>query len=179
MFLEITSTSHNRVDWIVRTRFLWIEVGLVIGVFIAASLLASTPSLIRWHVISVLIAVSTLMAGILAATTPVNERGSLERLPDGGELVLTKFWIPIGPHKSLEIPVDDIAAFKYESSVFQDSQVDKYPMSRLLILRKVGKPLRLTGWLEPEAVLELGDALSKACRCDYIQGDAEGISTTS
>jgi hypothetical protein len=179
MFLEITSTSHNRVDWIVRTRILWIEVSLVIGVFITASLLASTPSSIRWYVISVLIAVATVMAGLLAATTPVNEHGSLERLPDGGELVLTKFWIPIGPRKSLKIPVDDIAAFKYESSIFQDSKVDKYPMSRLIVLRKEGKPLRLTGWLEPDTVSELGDALSKACRCDYIRGDGEGISTTS
>jgi hypothetical protein len=169
MHLEITSTSHNRVDWVVRTKVIWMEIGLVSGVFITAVLLASTASPIRWRVITILISVSALIAGILAATTPVNEHGFLERLPDGGELILQKFWIPIGPREAVTIPVEEISGFKFEASIFQDSAEDRYPMARLWIIRKEDGPVKLTAWLEPESVNELGDALAKACRCEYDQ----------
>jgi hypothetical protein len=173
MHLEITFTSHNRVDWVVRTKILWIEISLILGVLVAVSLLASTASPIRWRVITILIAIASIIAGILAATTPVIERGFLERLPDGGELVISKFWIPIGPRKALMLPVDDILGFRYEVSVFQDSEEDRYPMARLWVIRKVDSPQKVTGWLDPEGVDSLGDALAKACRCEYDRGDTE------
>ena len=177
MNLEITSTSHNRVDWVVHTKILWIEIALICSVFIAAILLASTASPIRWQVITILISVSALIAGVLAATTPVNERGYLERLPDGGELLVSKFWIPIGPRKAMTVPVDAISGFKYEASIFQDSDEDRYPMARLWVIRKQDIPLKLTGWLDPETVNDLGDALSKACRCEYDQGEPVTLTT--
>ena len=171
MNLEITSTSHNRVDWVIRTKILWIEISLICGVIIAAFLLASTSSPIRWQVITVLITMSVVIAGILAATTPLIERGYLERLPDGGELLLSKFWLPIGPRKALTVPVDEISALKYEESEFQDSEEDKYMLARLWIIHKSEAPLQLCSWLDPETVNKLGDALAKACRCDFDQSE--------
>lgn len=171
MHLEITFESHNRVDWVVRTKILWIEIGLVLGVMISTSIIASTASPIRWRVVSWLIAVSTLIAGILAATTPMRERGFVERLPDGGDLILNKIWIPIGSRKALTVSVDMISGFKYDVSIFQDADEDQYRMARLWVMRKSDTPLKLTGWLDPETVDSLGEALGKACRCEYVRGD--------
>jgi hypothetical protein len=92
-------------------------------------------------------------------------------LPDGGELLLKKFWIPIGPRTALEVPVDEIMGFKYEMSEFQDSDEDKYTLARLWVLRNSGNPRKLTDWMDPDTVNHLGDALSKACRCEYNQGE--------
>ncbi len=171
MRLEITSESHNRVDWVVRTKIIWLEAGLVLGVFIATIIIASTASPIRWRVVSWLIGSAVLIAGILAATTPLSERGSVERLPEGGELILTRTWIPIGSRRALSIPVDLISGYKYEVSIFQDSDEDRYPMARLWVSRKSDPPVKLTGWLDPETVSQLVEALGKACRCEVDRGD--------
>ena len=173
MDLEITSQSHNRVDWVVRTKILWIELGLIIFVSITVILLASTASSLRWRVVTILISVGVLVAGVLAATMPLRELGFLERLPDGGELVLNKTWIPIGRRRALMVPVDDIAGFRYDESDFQDSEEDRYHMARLWVIRKSESQLKLTGWLEPEIVKELGDALAKACRVEYDHATLE------
>ena len=43
MRLEITSESHNRVDWVVRTKIIWMEAGLILGVFIATIISLRQP----------------------------------------------------------------------------------------------------------------------------------------
>ncbi|TFG73493.1 MAG: hypothetical protein E4H27_00670 [Anaerolineales bacterium] len=172
MRLEITSESHNRVDWVVRTKILWLEAGLVLGVLISTIIIASTASPIRWRVVSWLIGTAVVVAGILAATTPLHERGFVERLPEGGALVLTRTWIPIGAREAITIPVDLIAGFKYEVSVFQDSDEDRYSMARLWVNRLSDTPVKLTAWLDPETVSNLGEALGKACRCEVDRGDS-------
>jgi hypothetical protein len=113
---------------------------------------------------------------MFAATTPVNERGYLERLPDGGELILTKFWLPIGPRQSLAIPVEHIDNFRYEVSEFQDSVEDKYHLARLWVVMKTEETRTLTRWHKPDAVKDLGDALAKACRCTFVM-DAVDVSS--
>ena len=174
MRLAITSQSHNRVDWVVRTKILWIELGLTIFTALSSILIASTTNPLRWRVIFSLIGIGAMIAIVLAATTPISERGTLERLPDGGQLMQYKLWIPVGRRKVLEIPVEEIDGFRYEETTFQDSDEDRYRMARLWVIRKSEQELKLTLWLDPEAVYALGDALTKACRCDYLIDEQPG-----
>lgn len=176
MQLEITATSHNRVDWVIRSKIIWIEIGLILGVTITSLLLAYTGSPVRWRLIAVLVTFAVIIAGVLASTNPVTQRGVLERLPDGGELVVTKFWLPIGPRKALVLPVDEIEVFRYQSDTFQDADSVPYQMGQLWIHEKSGKRHKLTGWLDPNAVMNLGEELAKASRCEYT---AELLLTSS
>ncbi|MDF1512578.1 MAG: hypothetical protein P1S60_02090 [Anaerolineae bacterium] len=171
MQLEIISQSHNRVDWVVRTNLLWLELASVCFVTLTSLLLLSTDSPIRWWVTGLLIGVSVLVTAVLAATTPHSEIGVLEREPDGGVLTLHKVWIPIGKKQALMVPVEDIVEFRSETAQFQDSDEDRYLLSRLWVIGKDGSHQHLTHWLDPDSVSTLGDVLSKAARCEYERGE--------
>ena len=176
MQLEITSQSHNRVDWIVRTKILWLELALITFATVTVLLLVTTASPLRWWVTAIFLGVAVLVAVALAATTPYREIGSLERTPEGGMLELHRVWLPVGKRPAVTIPVQDIIEFRAETAQFQDAVEDQYRLARLWVIGQAGSHQLLTGWLAPESAYELGEALSKAARCDY---SSAGLTSTA
>ncbi len=164
MKATIVEEAHNRVVWEVKTSLLWIELGLFIGGMCAAALLVVTPSPLRWTLAGILMALVFIVGAFLALTTPLAERGELERTLDGGSVSRTRRWLFFGQRLAWHAPLEAIAGFRPEPRTFEDTDEQTYTLSRLVAIVPDAAPEPLTDWLEPQFVVGLGEALTKAAR---------------
>lgn len=169
--IAIVDESHNRVDWETRSPLLWIEGGLGVAALFFALLVVPSPSPYRWLALGAVVGVLVLLAVILAITTPLVDQGSLERLPEGGDLQRLKVWLLRGPRPAVEADLGEVARFEAETEIFEDSPLDIYQLSRLWAIFKDGERRCLTDWCEPASVAALGDALSRAGRLPFAAPD--------
>jgi len=167
MKAAIVEEAHNRVVWEVKTSLLWIELGLFIGGACAAALIVVTPSPLRWTLAGVLAVLVMGVGAFLALTTPLAERGELERTLDGGSISRTRWWLFFGKRLAWEAPLDAVAGFHPDPRVFEDTAEQTYTMSRLMVLLADADPVPLTDWLDPQSVLGLGESLTKAARFTF------------
>jgi len=167
MKATILEEAHNRVVWEVRTSILWIVLGVFLGGLCAAAFLVVAPLTPRWDLAWVMLILFVGAATFLALTTPLAERGELERTLDGGSLVRVRQWLFFGHRPALKVTLDHVAGFRPEVRVFEDRGDQTYTRSRLWISLSQGDPLLLTGWLDAPFVHTLGEALAKAGRCAF------------
>ena len=93
MKIIITDEAHNRVDWVVRTPLLRILLGILVGWGIFTALVITSPSPLRWPMFGTVSGIVVMVILILAFTTPVREKGHLERTIDGGDVQRIKGWL--------------------------------------------------------------------------------------
>ncbi len=164
MHIDITEENHSRVTWQGRTPLVRILIGLLIGTLCLVGLVLPSPSPVRWPVTVGLVALGLVVASTLAVTTPLVDGGSLERLPDGGEVQRSRSWLFIGERSAWSLPLNDVASFDVEMEEFEDTPPDVYSLARLWATDAAGRRLRLTEWAEPELVNALREALSRVGR---------------
>lgn len=164
MRIALTEESHNHVDWEVRWPLLGMEAGLLIGLVVFYLLVIPSPSPARWTLVGITTGVVIGVGVLLAALSPLVDRGHLERLPEGGDLKRTKVWPLIGERLMLDAEIDDIAGFEIEETLFEDAPPTTYGLARLWVVTKEGQRHTLTAWAQPETVAELQHALERALR---------------
>lgn len=169
MRIVLTEESHNHVDWETRSPVVWIEVGLLVGLLVMCLLVIPSPSPLRWPVLGTCAALILALGGLLAVTTPVVDRGHLERLPEGGDLKRTRMWLGGIERVTVDLPLEDIDRFEVESESFDDVPPAVVHQARLWGLTGDGARYCLTDWAEPDSVNALGLALEKAGRRELAQ----------
>ncbi len=170
--IAIIDESHNRVDWETRSPLLWIEGGLAAGALFFALLVAPSPSPHRWLAVGAVAGLVILVGVLLAITTPLVDRGSLERLPEGGDLQRFKTWLLRGARPVITADLGEVARFEGETQTFEDTPSEIYQLSRLWVIFEDGERRCLTTWSDPASVVALGTALSRAGRRAF---DAPGL----
>ncbi|MBN1248056.1 MAG: hypothetical protein JXC32_10395 [Anaerolineae bacterium] len=164
MRIVLTEESHNHVDWEIRWPLLKMEIGLLVGLVVFLLIVIPSPNPARWTVVGVVTGVVILIGVLLAALSPLVDRGHLERLPEGGDLKRTKVWPLIGERVTLDAELDDIAGFEVEQALFEDAPPATYQLARLLAVTTDGERRALTVWAQPESVAQLARALERAHR---------------
>ena len=164
MHIDITEESHSRITWQRRNPLVKILIGVLIGILCLVGLVLPSPSPARWPVTVGLVVLGVVIASILAVTIPLVDRGSLERLPEGGEVQRSRAWLLVGERTAWTLALDDVSAFDVETEGFEDTPPDVYPLARLWATDSEGHRLSLTDWAEPESVNALRKALSRVGR---------------
>ncbi|HNT76610.1 MAG TPA: hypothetical protein PKH77_16485 [Anaerolineae bacterium] len=164
MLIQITDEVHNRVDWAARTPLIKILLGLLLGWGLLIALLLPTPGKMGIAISLTASILLLLIALILALTTPLSERGRLERTLDGGELYRHKRWLLLGRRVAWQAPLEDISGFQMERQTFEETAAHTYTLARLWAVQTDGNTALLTDWAEPDAVRTLGESLAKAGR---------------
>jgi hypothetical protein len=164
MRIALAEESHSHVDWESRSSIVWIEVGLLLGVIVFSLLAIPSASALRWPAVSAVGVIALAVGGLLAATTPVADRGHLERTPEGGDLKRSKVWLLIGTRAVIDIALEEIDRLEVENETFEDVPPAIYRQSRLWAVAKDGSRYCLTDWAEADSVVDLGNALGKAGR---------------
>jgi hypothetical protein len=164
MRIVIDEEGRNRVTWAARSPLLKLLAGLLIAALFLVVLLLPSPSPARWRVVGLVVGCALVIAAILTVTTPLIDGGTLERLPDGGELERTKTWPLIQPRTVLQLPLDEIAAFEVETVDFENAGPTVTTLSRLRIQDTSGAHIDLTDWAEPSSVVALGEAVARVGR---------------
>jgi len=167
MKATIVEETHNRVVWEVRTSTLWIVLGLFLGGLCVAVFLVLVPLTPRWDLVGVVLALALSVAVLLALTTPLAERGELERTLDGGSLARVRQWLFYGRRSAWQAPLKSIVGFRPEVRIFEDTGEQTYTRSRLWAFLTDADPLPLTDWLDVPFVHTLGELLAKAARCTF------------
>ena len=164
MRIVLTEESHNHVDWETRSPVVWMEIGLLVGILVFSLLVMPSASTLRRQAVSVVAAIILALGGLLASTTPVADRGHLERLPEGGDLKRSKVWLVVGARVVVEVALEDIDGFEVEVETFEDVPPTIYRQARLWAVASDGSRHYLTDWAEIDSVSDLGSSLEKASR---------------
>ncbi|MGC9393616.1 MAG: hypothetical protein ACP5J4_02030 [Anaerolineae bacterium] len=167
MKAAIVEEAHNHVVWEMRTSILWIVLGLFLGGLCAAAFLVVVPFVPRWDLAGVMMALTVAVVVFLALTTPLAERGELERTLDGGSLVRVRQWLLSGKRRAWQAELESVVGFRPEARVFEDTGEQLYTRSRLWVYLTDADPLPLTDWLDAPFVHTLGESLAKAGRCTF------------
>ncbi len=172
MEFAIVEETHNRVSWRMRSPVVRIEIGLLVGFVIAAVLVILLPAFrpFGWFVVGAFV-LGILGTGLyLALTTPLWDRGFMERLPDGGLVRREQRWVFGGERVTLDLPLDVVTAFEVETALFEGTGGALQTFARLLLLLQdeavggAARPVPLTDWLEVEVIDALGRSLAWAAR---------------
>jgi len=164
MRIVLTDEGHNHVDWETRSPVVWIEVGLLVGVLVFSLLVTPSASALRRQAVSVVAVSVVALGGLLAATTPLADRGHLERLPEGGDLRRSKVWLVVGERTVVDVALEDIDGFEVEVETFEDVPPAVYRQARLWAVANEGSRYCLTDWAEADSVSDLRNSLGKAGR---------------
>lgn len=167
MKATIVEEAHNHVIWETRTSILWIVLGVFLGGLFAAAFLVVAPFVPRWDLAGVMMALIVGVAIFLALTTPLAERGELERTLDGGSLTRVRQWLFFGKRLAWKAELTSVVGFRPEARVFEDTGEQTYTLSRLWVFLTDADPLPLTDWLDMPFVHGLGESLAKAGRCTF------------
>jgi hypothetical protein len=122
---------------------------------------------LRLTLAGILLSFVAIVDVFLALTTPLTERGELERTLDGGHVSRTRWWLFFGKRLAWEAPLEAIAGFRPEPRTFEDTDEQTYTLSRLVALLADADPAPLTDWLDPQFVVGLGESLTKAARLTF------------
>ena len=167
MKATIVEEAHNHVVWETQTSTLWIVLGLFLGGLSAAAFLVLVPFIPRWDLAGVLLAVTVVVSVFLALTTPLAERGELERTLDGGSLTRLRHWLFFGKRLAWKAELASVVGFRPEARVFEDTGEQTYTRSRLWVFLTDADPLPITDWLDAPFIHTLGESLAKAGRCTF------------
>lgn len=167
MKATIVEETHNHVVWEIRTSTLWIVLGLFLGGLCIAVFLVLAPLAPRWDLAGVVLALALGIAVLLALTTPLAERGELERALDGGSLARVRQWLLFGQRPAWQAPLESVVGFRPEVRVFEDTGDQTYTRSRLWVFLTDADPLPITDWLDVSFVHTLGESLAKVGRCTF------------
>ncbi len=175
MRIQNVEQSHNQVSWQVNTQLLPMLVGMLVALVVSVTLLTllPNPNTLRGVLLAGLI-LSTLAAALyLALTTPLSEKGLIERTPEGGSVDRTQRFLLQGTKTLLSIPLAEVTAFGVEERTFEQTGGELVTLARLWIhLTREGESVMeyLTGWLAPEAIQELAASSAKAARKPLLDG---------
>ncbi len=167
MKATIVEETHNHVVWEIRTSTLWIVLGLFLGGLCIAVFLVLAPLASRWDLAGAVLALALGIAALLALTTPLAERGELERTLDGGSLTRVRQWLFFGARPAWQVQLDCLVGFRPEARVFEDTGEQTYARSRLWVFLTDADPLPITDWLDVSFVHTLAESLAKAGRCTF------------
>jgi len=164
MDIQIVDEAHNRVDWAVRTPLVKILIGLIAGWGVLAVLVLPGSGPRTYLVGGIAGGVVLLFALFMMLTTPLSERGHLERTPDGGEVYRLKRWLLGGKRMTWHALLEDVSGFQMEWQTFAETASDTYTLARLWAVLTDGSTALLTDWAEVEHIRGLGESLAKAGR---------------
>lgn len=167
MKATILEEAHNRVVWEMKTSILWIVLGLFLGGLCAAAFLVLAPLAPRWDLAGVMMALTVGVVVFLGLTTPLAERGELERTLDGGSLARARQWMFFGQRPAWQTELESVVGFRPETRVFEDTGEQTYTLARLWVFLTDADPLPITDWLDGAFIRTLGESLAKAGRCTF------------
>ncbi len=167
MKATIVEETHTRLVWEISTSLLWIVLGLFLGGLCIAVFLVLVPLTPRWDLAGAVLAFALGVAVLLALTTPLAERGELERTLDGGSLARVRQWLFFGQRSTWQAQLDSIVGFRPEVRTFEDTGEQTYTRSRLWTFLTENDPLPITDWLDAPFVRTLGESLAKVGRCTF------------
>lgn len=166
MKATVVEEAHNRVVWETKSSILWTEIGIIVAGGCVSALLAMTPSPLRWTLVAVIWALVLGIGVVLGLTTPLMERGELERTLDGGTVRRSKRWLITGQRVTWEGPLESVTRFRLEPRTFEETGDRTYALARLVAIAGA-EAAPLTDWLDDAFVLALGESLAKAGRCEF------------
>ncbi|MCJ7548337.1 MAG: hypothetical protein MUQ30_01480 [Anaerolineae bacterium] len=164
MRIALTEEGHNHVKWEARSPVVWIEVGLLAGILVFSLLVTPSAGTLRRQAVNAVAVIVVALGGLLAATTPLVDRGHLERLPEGGDLKRSKVWLVVGERTVVDVALEDIDGFEVELETFEDVPPAVYRQARLWAVANEGSRYCLTDWAEADSVGDLRNSLGKAGR---------------
>ena len=167
MKATIVEETHNHVVWEIRTSTLWIVLGLFLGGLCIAVFLILVPLVPRWDLAGAVLVCALGIAAVLGLTTPLAERGELERTLDGGSLTRARQWLFFGKRPAWQAQLESVVGFRPEVRLFEDTGEQTYTRSRLWVFFTDADPLPITDWLDVPFVHTLGESLAKVGRCTF------------
>lgn len=160
--------SHNKVRWIFKLRYLWIWIGLLVGLVAVILMMAFSPAApkLRNAVIATAAVIAIGSSAWLIIATPNTVTGYLERLPDSGSVHIERYRLPFVKPRVETLDLDTVESFTLDAMTYERTSGDLYTLARLWAV--VGEELvLLSDWTSPNDADGLGQALAKAARKPY------------
>lgn len=165
MRVRILEEQHNRVVWELRSPLVRILLGFVGGAGAAAGVLALSSHPWRWFLIAAVMLLALGAALFSALTTPLWERGMVERTPEGGAVQREQRWLLRRQPLLWGVPLEYVTGVRTVYQAIEETEGALITWARLCALvREAESLVPLTGWADPASVEALAVAFVKAAR---------------
>ena len=165
MQIRILDEQHNAVTWELRSPLIMVGSGLLVGTVLMVTVLLFVQSALRGPFIAGVVVLAIAVAVYGALTTPLWERGVMERTPEGGAVRCERRWLLRRELELWEAPLEKFSGVGVATRITEETDGQTTAVARLWLRPAEGDSLIfLTGWASISSVTFLAEAFAKAAR---------------
>jgi hypothetical protein len=165
MQIRILDEQHNAVSWELRWPLGQVGAGLLVGMVLAATPLLFVHHALRWYLIAGVALVVLGVALAVALTTPLWERGAVERTPEGGAVSRERRWLLRRAPELWEAPLEAFSGVGVANRITEETDGATTSVARVWLRSTEGDAIQaLTGWASPSSAQALAESFAKAAR---------------
>lgn len=165
MQIRILDEQHNAVTWELRSPLIMVGSGLLVGTALMVTVLLFVRSALRGPLIAGVVVLAIAMAVYGALTTPLWERGVMERTPEGGAVRRERRWLLRRELETWEEPLEKLSGVGVATRITEETDGQTTSVARLWLRLTEGDSLIfVTGWASISSVTSLAETFAKAAR---------------
>lgn len=165
MQIRILDEQHNLVAWELRSPLVKVLLGFLGGLLLAVGVLLFSRNALRWPFIGGAVTLALGAALFTALTTPLWERGVMERTPEGGMVQREQRWLLRREPVTWDVSLEALAGLRVTTQTVEETEGYTTTFARLCVRLVDSESLApLTGWASNASVEALAAAFAKAAR---------------
>ncbi|HOC22639.1 MAG: hypothetical protein GYA30_00420 [Chloroflexi bacterium] len=165
MQVKILDEQHNAASWELRRPVVEIELGILGGMLLIITGLFFVQSAVRWPFIAGVATLALGAAFYVAFTTPLWERGAMERTPEGGTVTCERRWLLHRELERWEVPLESVESVGVMRRTVEETDGHVVSAARCYVrLAEGGILVPLTGWATVESATQLAQNFARAAR---------------
>ena len=165
MQVKILDEQHNAASWELRRPVVEIELGILGGMLLIITGLFFVQSAVRWPFIAGVAMLAFGAAFYVAFTTPLWERGAMERTPEGGTVTCERRWLLRRELERWEAPLESVESVGVMRRTVEETDGHVVSAARCYVrLAEGGILVPLTGWATVESATQLAQNFARAAR---------------
>ena len=165
MQVKILDEQHNAASWELRRPVVEIELGILGGMLLIITGLFFVQSAVRWPFIAGVATLALGAAFYVAFTTPLWERGAMERTPEGGTVTCERRWLLRRELERWEAPLESVESVGVMRRTVEETDGHVVSAARCYVrLAEGGILVPLTGWATVESATQLAQSFARAAR---------------
>ncbi|HQF00340.1 MAG TPA: hypothetical protein PLG06_11485 [Anaerolineae bacterium] len=165
MQVKILDEQHNAASWELRRPVVEIELGILGGMLLIITGLFFVQSAVRWPFIAGVATLALGAAFYVAFTTPLWERGAMERTPEGGTVTCERRWLLRRELERWEAPLESVESVGVMRRTVEETDGHVVSAARCYVRLAEGRILvPLTGWATVESATQLAQSFARAAR---------------
>lgn len=169
MDVRILAEEHNAVRWEMRSLIAEVELGIFGGATLIVIVLLFAQNPLRWYYAVGVTVLASVAALYVALTTPLIERGAMERTPEGGSVSHEIRWLLRRQPVKWETSLDAISSVGVAYRRVEETDGETSSAARFCVRLKDGEGvLPLTGWASVTSAERLQEAFAKAARLPLV-----------